>query len=80
MADEEEEGPLSNVFGCIPNIDEVPEIAKPMVINQAVHLASAVVDMLDEEGRLIDILTNWSTNQIADYVKQLAKKHIEEGH
>lgn len=81
MANEEEdEGPLSDVFGCIPDIDDVPEMVKPMVINRAVHLASAVVDMLDEEGKLAEILTTWSTDQIAKHVKELARKHLEEGH
>ena len=80
MAEEEDDGPFSDMFGIIPDIDNVPELAKPMIINQAVHLASAVVDMLDEEGKLAEILTSWSKDEIAKHTKQLARKHIEEGH
>ncbi len=68
-------------FGCLPdNIEDVPEVIRPMIIEQAVHIANVVLDELEKEGKLMEILTDWTRNQTAEYTKEIARKHIEEGH
>lgn len=75
MADEED----NDNFGCIPDISDVPEVIRPMVIEQAVHVAMVVLDELDKEGTLFEIVGTWSREKTAKHTKAIAIKHIE-GH
>jgi len=76
MADEEND----DNFGCLPDISDVPEILRPMIIEKAVHIAMVVLDELDEDGTLFEIVGNWSREKTAEHTKSIARKHIEEGH
>lgn len=67
-------------FGCLPNMDDVPELAKPMIIEQAIHIANVVLNELEKEGKLFEVLTNMSRTETAELTKKIARKHIEEGH
>lgn len=77
MAEENED---NDNFGCLPDMSDVPEMIKPMIIEQAVHVAMVVLDELEKEGTLFEIVGNWSREQTAKHTKAIAIKHLEEGH
>jgi hypothetical protein len=59
------------------DINRVPETFKPVMIEQVVTMSQWLMEAIEEDGKLMEMLT-WSKERIASYEQALLQKHQAE--